>query len=47
MAISSGHQTNMWLKNLKNIITKDTIIKSFVVPIDIYFQTFHLPLFIF
>jgi len=30
MAISSGHQTNMWLKNFKNIIMKDTKIKSFV-----------------
>jgi hypothetical protein len=35
-----GHQTSMWLKNLKNTVTEDTKIESFVVLVNIYFQTF-------
>ncbi len=39
-SLFGGCQTIMWLKDLKNIVVQDAKIKSFVVPIEIYFLNF-------
>lgn len=47
IVVYGGHQTSMWLKNFKNTVVEDTKIESFVVLVNISFQTFWLPLFVF